>query len=122
MSKVLDTIAQYYTSKLRTHGATPQGVDWNSEESQELRFNQVLKVINVVEPFSVLDYGCGFGSMYSFMKPVYKNFKYTGFDISKEMIEEAKKLNKNDSEWHTAPQDIQKHDFVISSGIFNVKL
>ena len=28
----------YYEGKLRTHGATPAGVDWNSQESQELRF------------------------------------------------------------------------------------
>ena len=28
----------YYETKLRTHGATPAGVDWNSVESQELRF------------------------------------------------------------------------------------
>ena len=33
-----DQARDYYEGKLRTHGATPAGVDWNSQESQELRF------------------------------------------------------------------------------------
>jgi putative glycosyltransferase len=32
---------EYYEAKLRAHGATPAGMDWNSAASQELRFSQL---------------------------------------------------------------------------------
>ena len=35
---------QYYASKFNEFGATHRGADWNSIESQELRFTQLLKV------------------------------------------------------------------------------
>ena len=35
--KKIDTdIANYYSNKILTHGNSPQGVDWNGEESQVL--------------------------------------------------------------------------------------
>src|SRR5688572_3486190 len=40
-----ERIARYYAAALATHGPTPRGVDWNSAESQELRFTQLLTVV-----------------------------------------------------------------------------
>lgn len=122
--KILNQINNYYSDKIIRNGATPQGVDWNSIESQELRFNILSKIIAEKENFSILDYGCGFGSMYDYYKGKYNGFKYMGFDISDEMISQAKSRNKNDTnaEWfRELPRDI-KTDYVIASGIFNVKL
>jgi hypothetical protein len=51
------TIDNYYTQKLQQHGATPQGVDWSSQASQELRFQQLLKIVSADVPFTLLDYG-----------------------------------------------------------------
>lgn len=122
--KILKQVGEYYTEKIRTYGPSPRGVDWNSEESQQLRFVQVLKIIpSPLEHFSILDYGCGFGSMYEFMKRKYPDFRYTGYDISTVMIEQAKKLHSNASvEWKSSVSEIQRHDYVIASGIFNVRL
>lgn len=122
--RILKQVNNYYSQKIIKNGATPQGVDWNSVESQELRFDVLSKVITDVANFSVLDYGCGFGSMYDYFKHKYSNFKFIGLDISEEMINEALKKHEQDaaSQWLTTITDADKFDFVIASGIFNVRL
>jgi len=67
LNSIIKSIDHYYSSKVTEFGATPKGVDWNSLESQEIRFKQLCHVINVENDFSVLDYGCGFGSMYNYL-------------------------------------------------------
>jgi SAM-dependent methyltransferase len=121
-NKILTDINEYYSQKLREHGTTPKGVDWNGIESQELRFKTLLNIVNSnTDSFSVLDYGCGFGSMYEFMKKKFSHFSYTGFDISEEMIRAASKLY-SDSKWISTAPEIKTYDYVIASGIFNVRL
>src|ERR1035437_8846976 len=122
--KLLKQINNYYSDKIIKNGATPLGVDWNSTESQELRFKILSEIIIEKGNFSILDYGCGFGSLYDYYKGKYTEFKYFGFDISNEMISIAKSRNENDinAEWFLElPKDL-KIDYVIASGIFNVKL
>jgi cyclopropane fatty-acyl-phospholipid synthase-like methyltransferase len=89
---ILNQVNQYYSEKIIKNGATPQGVDWNSVESQELRFEVLSTVITEQANFSILDYGCGFGSMYDYFKKKYTNFNFVGLDISDEMINQALKL------------------------------
>jgi len=123
-NKIIHQVNQYYSKKIIENGATAQGVDWNSTESQELRFEVLSNVINADENFSVLDYGCGFGSMYDYFKKKYFQFHFTGLDISEEMIREAVKRNagNKNSAWITTLNANALFDYVIASGIFNVKL
>ena len=44
MDRLLEPIARYYAGKLSLHGATAPGVDWNSSESQERRFTELLRL------------------------------------------------------------------------------
>jgi hypothetical protein len=63
--------------------------------------------------------------MYDFLKKTgYHNLKFIGLDISNKMIDEAKKNNAEDerSEWFTELPPGYKTDYVIASGIFNVRL
>ena len=122
--KIKKEVSGYYTGKVEQFGTTPRGVDWNSIESQELRFSILQKIIYpAIKKKSVLDYGCGFGSMYAHMKKTHENFQYTGFDISEAMLLEAKKLYEGkDAKWINSLSAKQKFDYVIASGIFNVKL
>jgi len=122
--RILKQVSAYYTEKIVQNGRTPQGVDWNSLESQQLRFEVLSTVIAEEKNFSVLDYGCGFGSMYDYFKQKYINFNFTGLDISEVMISEALKLHAKDgsSKWLTGLSNKDVYDFTIASGIFNVKL
>ena len=119
---IISGVEKYYSEKVKAFGANAKGVDWNSEESQNIRFVQLLKLINTEGNFSVLDYGCGYGTMFGFMKSLFPQFKYTGFDISVDMLKEAQALyvTDNNAEWmQELGSDI--YDYSIASGIFNVK-
>jgi SAM-dependent methyltransferase len=120
---ILGGVNEYYTSKVKEHGNTPQGVDWNSVESQELRFDQLSRIITSGETVDVLDFGCGFGSMHRWFQKQGKRVNYTGYDISEEMIGRAKEMYKGDERCSFLTElPERKFDYVIASGIFNVKL
>jgi len=55
---------EYFSEKLTTFGATSKGVDYNGPEAQERRFEQLAKVINPSQPFTVIDYGSGYGALF----------------------------------------------------------
>ncbi len=122
MDKIGREVKAYYDDKINTFGTTPQGVDWNSIESQELRFEILSRVINENKHFSILDYGCGFGSMFNYFEGKFEKFDYTGFDLSDKMIEAANdKISKQNAVF-TTQLPSQPFDYVIASGIFNIKL
>lgn len=123
MNKILNEVSKYYTDKIQQFGTTPQGVDWNSTDSQELRFEILSNVIPQDEKFSILDFGCGFGSMLDYFDKKYNSFKYVGFDVSEEMVHAAleKFSTKEYAKWTTSLPE-ENVDYVIASGIFNVKL
>ncbi|MDF2690478.1 MAG: Methyltransferase domain protein [Gammaproteobacteria bacterium] len=116
-------ISSYYSEKIELYGPTPQGVDWNSKHSQETRFRQLLKICELAPNFSINDLGCGFGSLYEFMRTNHFRFDYYGYDLSENMIAEAKKLYIAASHCQFFNNDhLQLHDFTVASGIFNVKM
>lgn len=121
-TNILKQVDQYYTDKIKTFGATPQGVDWNGEESQKIRFEQLLKVIHQKDTFSILDYGCGYGSMFEYMKMHYSKFEFTGYDVAETMIAAASKKFGHDAVWVNKLNPQSNFDYTIASGIFNVRL
>ena len=84
-----ETAARYYGEKLRQFGAVPRGVDWKSEESQRLRFVQLLRLIDEREMASVNDYGCGYGALSDYLRARGFRGRYVGFDVAKPMIAAA---------------------------------
>jgi hypothetical protein len=116
-------IERYYTQKLRTFGPIPQGVDWNGEASQQIRFDQLFRLVEGTQsPFSILDYGCGYGAMLPYLKSRHSECSYMGYDISIEMIKAASDIHRSsDVLWGTNPEELVQHDYVVASGIFNVK-
>lgn len=122
LKKIVNDVNSYYSNRIEEMGATPAGVDWNSVESQHLRFEQLLKVIDVNLFFKILDYGCGYGALFELLKGGYKNFDYTGYDISDKMINAAVGRNNfKNAKWVSSLPKV-KFDYVVASGLFNVKL
>jgi SAM-dependent methyltransferase len=120
---ILSQTRQYYNKKLDAHGPSPKGVDWNSEESQELRFEQLLKVCDTSNPFSLNDYGCGYGALAGYLAKKGYQFKYNGFDLSAQMIDEAwgKYGNLRHCAFVSDEASLGVADYTVASGIFNVK-
>jgi SAM-dependent methyltransferase len=119
--EILSTVTAYYDEKIRTHGPTARGVDWNSPESQQLRFAQLLNLIDDSRSFSVNDYGCGYGALVDYLEAVGFQYDYTGFDISEQMIARARELHPQ-SRFVTEESQLREADYTVASGIFNVKL
>jgi SAM-dependent methyltransferase len=115
-------ISGYYAEKLKVHGPNYKGADWGSLQAQQMSFDQLSKVILSDSP-SILDYGCGYGALFDYLRERDLKTKYTGYDISEEMISQAKALHKNeDAEWISAMPEKTLYDYVIACGIFSVKL
>lgn len=120
---VLRRTENYYAAKVRQHGATALGVDWNSEESQELRFDQLLRLVEG-ENFSLNDYGCGYGALVDHLERRALSARYHGFDISEAMVESARQLHsgRTGCRFTTSLNELEQADYSVASGVFNVKL
>ncbi len=122
MDGIYQSIDSYYTDKIKSYGATPKGVDWNSENSQLIRFEQLSQVIKVNNS-SVNDIGCGYGKYSEYLEDITCNTQYTGYDLSREMIVNAEILYPNSEFKHiTSMKEILESDYSIASGIFSVKM
>lgn len=121
---ILSEVAGYYSAKLAEHGETPRGVDWNGEESQSLRFEQLSKIILPAFGFSLNDLGCGYGSLFEHLKSRHSDFSYNGYDVCADMICAAGGRYVSDANAHfeIASEPSVIADYGIASGIFNVKL
>jgi len=73
---------KFYKSAIEMHGVSAKGVNWNSKYSQEIRFDILLSMLpRKLEPFSIVDAGCGFGDLYLYAQKKKKYpKKYIGVD------------------------------------------
>jgi SAM-dependent methyltransferase len=117
-------VQHYYDEKIQTHGPTPRGVDWNSPESQQMRFGQLLTLIDRSLPFTINDFGCGYGALADYLQKQGHAFVYCGFDISDHMIARAEELHSAAKQisFVNCESDLSEADYTVASGIFNVKL
>jgi SAM-dependent methyltransferase len=121
---ILGRVERYYSGRFAEHGATPEGVDWNSSESQEIRFEQLLRISgDEASGFSINDYGCGYGALAEYMHRGGRKFTYRGYDLSSTMLEAAQeRLGGADASFVKDPSQLEPADYTVASGIFNVKL
>ena len=119
----LKKIDEYYSERVKKFGTTPAGVDWNSAEGQDLRFEMLGSRWSLKPDSKVLDYGCGYGALKSYLDRQALGCKYYGFDISNEMLQTARDNGSGaNCEWLNSIPPDSVFDYVIASGTFNVKL
>jgi SAM-dependent methyltransferase len=114
-------VAEYYTACVREHGETARGVDWSSEASQALRFDKLLELVRGETGFSLLDWGCGYAALLDHLRARGLDCRYTGFDLSEEMVARARARHP-EARFTDREEELAPHDFVVASGVFNVKL
>jgi SAM-dependent methyltransferase len=116
----------YYNSRISQEGLTAYGAGWRDKLAQERRFEQLAKVINNSDGFSINDVGCGLGHLYEYLHALkFKNLTYSGYDISENMISMARKrLAETQDACFThinTLSEISEADYSVASGIFNYK-
>lgn len=120
---LLEQVKSYYSEKIATYGPTSAGVDWKNSESQILRFDQLVKLIEPNKHFSICDYGCGYGALVDYLIKHNLNFSYYGYDIVPLMLTAAKtEFGHYSNCVFTHEIEEISFDYAIASGIFNVKL
>jgi SAM-dependent methyltransferase len=122
--RLAEQAGHYYAEKLREHGPTPRGVDWNDERTQRIRFERLLDLVAGVDgPFSLNDYGCGYGALVDSLAELHAGFAYTGYDVAGDMIHEARKRYADEprARFTSDRAQVERADFTVASGVFNVK-
>jgi SAM-dependent methyltransferase len=127
LEKQLSQVEQLYSTNLKEKGVNSTAVGWNSRECQQLRFDKLISLVAEEEsPFSLNDYGCGFGSLLLYLaKKERRVSAYNGYDISNEMLDEAGRQLTGQQETRVnlfnASQINTQADFGFVSGTFNVR-
>lgn len=118
----LNDVREFFNQKVKKFGPTPQAADYNSIESQEIRFKQLIKIVNTKNKFSLIDYGCGYGELIHYIHKLGCVCSYLGFDISEEMIKHAMQNKPKSTDWKftTDISDLREADYTVASGIFNI--
>lgn len=120
--RILSKIDTFFSKKVIRHGPTPAGVDYNAEASQVQRFAHLWKACGEPKASSILDYGCGYGAMYGYLRRHDFEGAYTGYDVSKAMIAQARKAFPEISEAFTSERStLHPHDYLIANGIFSIR-
>ena len=119
-------VRDYYSGTIERHGPAPLGVDWPNAASQYLRFVQLLKVCDFERPFSLNDFGCGYGALLEYLARRHAGAEvaYRGIDISRSMIAAARKrwATNGRAKFAVGSRCGQMADYSLASGTFNVRL
>ena len=120
----LNSIKEFFAEKIKTFGASPKGVDYQSQQAMDIRFEQLLKVADFSTHFSLLDFGCGYGALADYLIRHNISCGYYGYDIVDEMLINAKNTFKEQTQMFFTSnlQEIPCCDYVVESGIFNKKI
>lgn len=119
-------VEAYYSERITTHGATPAGVDWNGEASQQIRFRQLLKIASGNAVYSLNDAGCGYGALLDFLQQDASTAEaaidYLGYDLSPMMIEQAvQRFPTCQERFVCADGGGRIADYAVASGLLSVK-
>jgi len=121
----LGKIGRLYSDSLQRHGPIAKGVGWGDEDSHRLRLHQLSRLIDksMSTTISVTDLGCGYGSLYDYLRKCGLSIElYRGYDISESMLAEARSRVPADCSQFVLGSKIgEMADYVFASGIFNVR-
>ena len=123
--KIFRKISTVYDESLTKYGDSPKSVGQLDIQTLERRL-LILTQVGDLKNSKVLDFGCGIGYLYSYLKKKIKfNGEYVGYDISNEMINFANKKYKNvrfENKDILSERINERFDYVIINGTFNNKI
>ncbi len=122
-------IAKHYNDCFHKHGDSHLGVDWPNFKDTLTRHKVMSEIFLNNDKATILDFGCGLGHYYEYLKGLYVKTKYYGLDINSDMIEHCK--NKypymqdrficTDIHSTLSTNKLPQVDYVIANGTFTEK-
>jgi hypothetical protein len=78
----------------------------------------------VGRPFTLNDYGCGYGALVPYLRSHGYDAHYRGFDLSASMLEHARNKHGDSPRaiFKDREEQLEPADYTVASGILNVKL
>ncbi|KAA6185163.1 class I SAM-dependent methyltransferase [Thiohalocapsa marina] len=82
----------FYADCLKQHGATAEGLHYQSASTQQARFNVLSELLpEAVTTMTLVDVGCGFGDFHQFLQQHGRApRRYVGIDLHEHMVEVAR--------------------------------
>lgn len=116
-------IISFFDKTLDLFGDRPEAVRWTKEG--QIRHYEAMLDIGDIQGSKILDFGCGKGDFYGFLKDRGMDVKYTGIDINERLINLARNRYPGvdfrvlDIEKEDLQEDF---DFIFLCGVFNLKV
>ena len=117
-------VISYFNKSLAFHGDRPEAVKW-SANGQMRRFEALLEIAPSIRGSKILDFGCGKGDFYAFLKMREISVDFIGLDINNRLIELARrKFPECRFDTFDIERDLLSEDFdyVFLCGVFNLKV
>lgn len=117
-------LLSFYNRHLEDFGDSPRAVRW-SPGGQVRRYETLLRLAGDFTGKRILDFGCGKGDFYGFIKEKGISVEYCGIDINENLIGLAKRKYP---EAEFIPMDIeeaeivQSFDIILVCGVFNLRI
>lgn len=114
---------KFYASAIKKHGTTAKGLNWLSTTHQEIRFQEISKLLpKNLHQFSLGDAGCGFANFYHYLLQKNKKPKhYTGIDSLLDMVKIASShIPIEILHLDICKENIPTQDYYVCSGALNV--
>lgn len=118
-------VESYYSARVAKYGATPRGVDWSCQATQDLRFVQLLKLCDFSAPFSLNDIGCGYGALCAYLARRHPQaaIDYLGIDLSLAMVSRARRrFSASGRRFKVGKVSPRRATYSVASGIMNINV
>lgn len=112
----------FYLDSLTSHGETAKGVQWQSTQSQELRFKVLRKLLpEDLSELTLVDAGCGFGDLQRYLERCSSlPGRYIGLDVMEPMVEVARRRTGCEIRLCNVLEDrLPSADYYLCSGAMN---
>jgi len=117
-------VISFFNRTLQLHGDRPEALRY-SAKGQRLRYEALLGIDTDIRGKKILDYGCGKGDFYQFLRDKNIPVSYTGFDINENLIGIAqRKYPECEFKLFDIEKDILKEDFdyIFLCAVFNLHI
>ncbi|MDA8084953.1 MAG: class I SAM-dependent methyltransferase [Nitrospiraceae bacterium] len=117
-------VISFFSKSLQLHGDRPEAVRW-TPPGQIIHYKCMLDIAPSIEGATILDFGCGKGDFYGFLRDNGITVSYTGFDINPELVALARQKYP---EVPFSVFDITRDeltadfDYIFLCGVFNLKV